>query len=153
MIPYASGIPNSHTVIKMAESHSTKPDNTTNMSATPPETAVTKDSTKKPEQIPLPITDFEDEDLDQDFPPIEPLPTPPPKKRSTNMPDLTATPEEVADIQRVHNVVSTPPAPGLRPVNVGKAAAENPPERPQNERINKVFQEQALKDLERKGAK
>lgn len=98
----------------------------------------------------------DDVDRDRDFLPIEPLPTPRKKPTDTTMPSQTTQELEFAEavkIKEMHNRRnSCPPAPGLRPISVGPMASKHPPERPQNERLNKVFQELALKDLEEKAA-
>lgn len=137
------------------------------MTATTSSKAAARDTTLMSEQTSLlsaaqsqpshgVVEENQDENLDRDFLPIEPLPTP--RKNPTN---TTALPQitkergfaEAVKIKEIHNRRnSCPPAPGLRPISVGPMASKHPSERPQNERLNRVFQELALKDLEEKAA-
>ncbi|KAF2163246.1 hypothetical protein M409DRAFT_57544 [Zasmidium cellare ATCC 36951] len=105
--------------------------------------------------------DEEEGDLERDFPPISPLPTPPKKPAVTTNNKAPPTSQTTTEHQFASAVKEnrrqdvpkplTPPALGLTPISVGTAASRNPPERPQNEWLNRVFREVARRAVEGKG--
>lgn len=110
-------------------------------------------NSRKSDGVPLlgAVQEDDELDLDQEIPPLSHFPTPP--KKSTQAPAPTANEHEFSAALQTNRRSSIAPAPGLRAIPVGTAAEQNPPERPQNERLRKAFLEQAERDSESRGTK